>query len=122
MSKKAEFKSNKEVFKQAMQETVSKTLTELGIFVQGRADHELNKVEPRRVDTGHLRQSIVYQVNENEQSVTVGTNVEYAIYVHEGTRKMAPNRFLKNAVVKNEQTIQNHIKKRLKGTAGTLEE
>lgn len=35
------------------------------------------------------------------RSVYVGTNVEYAIYVHEGTKRMAPNHFLKNAISKN---------------------
>lgn len=46
---------------------------------------------PARVDTGLLRNSITYVVNADEQSVTVGTNVKYAIYVHEGTGIYAPN-------------------------------
>ena len=47
--------------------------------------------KPARVDTGLLRNSITYVVNADEQSVTVGTNVKYAIYVHEGTGIYAPN-------------------------------
>lgn len=35
--------------------------------------------------------------NKGERSVYVGSNVEYAIYVHEGTSRMDPNRFLTNA-------------------------
>lgn len=35
------------------------------------------------------------------KSVYVGTNVEYAIYVHDGTKYMAPNHFLKNGISKN---------------------
>lgn len=34
-------------------------------------------------------------------AVYIGTNVEYAGYVHEGTDRMAPNRFLKKAVEQN---------------------
>ena len=37
------------------------------------------------VDTGILRASITHEVNEENSSVSIGTNVEYAPYVHEGT-------------------------------------
>ena len=37
------------------------------------------------VDTGALRQSISYQVDPDEVSVTVGSNSEYAAYVELGT-------------------------------------
>ena len=40
--------------------------------------------------------------NESEKSVYIGSNVSYAEYVHEGTVRMAPNRFLKNA-------LANHV-------------
>ncbi len=33
--------------------------------------------------------------------VLVGTNVEYALYVHEGTTDMTPNRFITNAIKNN---------------------
>lgn len=35
------------------------------------------------------------------KTVYIGTNVEYAVYVHEGTTKMTPNRFLKKALQNN---------------------
>lgn len=47
---------------------------------------------------------------DDQRAVYVGTNVEYAAYVHEGTQKMAPNRFLKNAFTKNEEQIRKYIK------------
>lgn len=54
---------------------------------------------PRRVDTGRLKNSINFSVQDKE--VQIGTNVEYAIYVHEGTSRMTPNRFLKNGMELN---------------------
>ena len=45
----------------------------------------------------------------DNRSVIVGTNVEYAIYVHEGTSRMAPNRFLKNALDRNQDQIKKYI-------------
>ena len=51
----------------------------------------------------------------DEKAVYIGTNVEYAIYVHEGTSRMAPNRFLKNAVTKNEEQIRRWLDNTLRG-------
>lgn len=45
------------------------------------------------------------------RSVYVGTNVEYAIYVHEGTKRMAPNHFLKNAISKNRGELSEIMKR-----------
>lgn len=42
--------------------------------------------------------------------VLVGTNVEYALYVHEGTRNMAPNRFIANALRNNTAELEKIIK------------
>lgn len=43
------------------------------------------------VNTGGLRDSIGYQVNESELVAYVGTNCEYAIYVEFGTGEFAEN-------------------------------
>ena len=42
--------------------------------------------------------------------VLVGTNVEYALYVHEGTRNMAQNRFIANALRNNTGELEKIIK------------
>lgn len=52
---------------------------------------------------------------DGKAAVYVGTNVEYAIYVHEGTDRMAPNRFIKNAVENNAQELVDIIKQHLMG-------
>lgn len=43
------------------------------------------------------------------RSVIIGSNVEYALYVHEGTARMSPNRFLKNALERNQDQIKRYI-------------
>ena len=48
------------------------------------------------VRTSNLRNSITHTTDDD--TAYIGTNVEYGIYVHEGTVKMQANRFLKNAV------------------------
>lgn len=66
--------------------------------------------DPRRIDTGNLRNSINHTVDSSEPAAYIGTNVEYGIYVHEGTSRMKPNRFLRNAVEKNGKQLIQIIK------------
>lgn len=110
--------------------------------MEGEAVLEIQS-DPVRVDTGLLKNSItsgigggsvsksVYTADSGDGSgsyggelpddedsqVTafVGTNVEYAKYVHDGTTKLTPpNRFLRNALDNNKdrykQVISEHLK------------
>lgn len=53
---------------------------------------------------------------KDAQAVYIGTNVEYAPYVHEGVQQhMEPNRFLKNAVERNKDQIKKYLEQALKG-------
>ena len=84
-------------------------LEAIGVHIEGEAKEELENT-PRRIDTGNLRNSINYKVDKKEPCVYVGTNVEYAIYVHEGTVRMEANRFLTNAVDRNKEQINQYLK------------
>lgn len=84
-------------------------LESIGIHIEGEAKEELENT-PRRIDTGNLRNSITHEVHQSEKCVVIGTNVNYAHYVHEGTVNMAPNRFLKNAVERNKDQITQFLK------------
>lgn len=55
---------------------------------------------PRRIDTGRLRSSLTTQPIRRGPvpGVRVGSNVEYALYVHEGTRYMIANPYLRDAL------------------------
>ena len=97
----------------AKEEAVYKFLNEAGLHLMGESALELEN-DPRRIDTGNLRNSITFAVPSNEE-VDVGTNVEYGIYVHEGTRKMRANRFLRNAFEKNMDQLESKLKEALEG-------
>lgn len=58
-----------------------RALEAVGAQAEGDVKDEITELDA--VDTGHLRQSIAHSVHDD--SVEVGTNVEYAVYVHEGT-------------------------------------
>jgi len=109
-----------------------KALVSVGIEAEGNAKIEIEN-PPRRVDTGRLRNSITWATMrdashsspseadrcpnaDDDRSVLIGTRVEYAPIIHEGSeqRKLAPNRFLRNAVERNEEKYRQIIDKTLK--------
>lgn len=103
--------NNTAEIKEALGEAVQKALTEIGMQVENYA----TLLCP--VDTGRLRGSITFatatnqdstrepaestdgvQETPDENSVVIGTNVEYAAYVEMGTSKSSPQPFLEPAV------------------------
>ena len=157
---------NSEAVKEAVREAVERALTAVGMHIEGEAKEELSN-DPKRIDTGLLRNSITYAVSGHPagiksyhadfgsnrtakgnrvrassknagsvgfgsysgnapeepngwKAVYIGTNTDYGGYVHEGTVKMAPNRFLKNAVEKNRDQIKRIIENELKTSVNGL--
>jgi len=64
--------------------------------------HSHSKNSDSRIyDTGTLMRSISSQVDFGTDTVAVGTNIEYASWVHNGTRKVEARPFIKDAVMDN---------------------
>lgn len=63
------------------------------------------------VDSGHLRQSITHDVEQDGETVTgrVGSNVIYGIFTENGTSRMAPRPWLKPSLAINREKIYNLI-------------
>lgn len=78
---------------------VVRYMTGLGVRVQSAARQRL-RASPRRIDTGNLINSIevTTRVMTSVVIVRIGTNVEYALFIHNGTRYMTPNPFLTDAL------------------------
>lgn len=74
---------------------IVKNMRARAIATQSAAKQRL-RADPRRIDTGNLINSI--QIREtlrpNVIVERIGTDVEYATYVHDGTRYMQGNPFL----------------------------
>ena len=65
---------------------------------------------------GHQDAGIYSGTAPNEPlTVFIGTNVEYAPYVHEGTQRMAANRFLRNAISGHEEEYKTIVQRILSG-------
>lgn len=64
------------------------------------------------VDTGKLFDSIeavVSRVSQNAMDVRVGTNVDYARYVHEGTRKLKGRPFITDGLMAAKDDLEEAI-------------
>lgn len=70
-----------------------------GKNVESAAKRRIGR-NPRRVDTGRLRASIQAKpiLFGGLPAVQVGTPVKYSLYVHNGTRYMIPNPYLRDAL------------------------
>lgn len=126
----------------ALNDSIEAALTKVGMDAEKYAKKELSGLyeAPKRVDTGLLRNSVTWAIsggspniqsykadkgeksgtytgnapNDGVKAVYLGTNVEYAIPVHEGTPRMTANRFIRNAVEKHideyKKTIEDVMK------------
>ena len=75
---------NSEEYLNALEAAQQKILEAIGVQIEGQAKIELES-DPARIDTNNLRKSITHTTKDDK--VVVGTNVFYAVYVHEGTGK-----------------------------------
>lgn len=66
------------------------------------------------VDTGRLRNSITHTIDSDGKYVIIGTNVEYALYVHEN--RTHPQRFLTDAVTKNVDKYRRRLEAALRSS------
>ena len=76
-----QFTDNSKEVLEAMQQAAVRALEKCGLTAEGYA----KKLCP--VDTGNLRNSITYTVDEEEPAAYIGSNAEYAAYVELGTGK-----------------------------------
>lgn len=71
---------------------VSELLEQLGVEIEAEAKAACP------VRTGRLRESIEHEIDGD--TLRVGSNVEYSVYVEEGTRYMNPEPYLRPALYK----------------------
>ena len=87
----AKFISHKDEVLEALGEAIARGLEIIGGAAEGYA------VDECPVGTGNLQNSITHEP-ENERTMVVGTNVEYAPFVELGTRKMRAQPYLRPAL------------------------
>lgn len=87
-------KNNSDLVKEELSQRIPVILEAVGLQAEGNAVKEITDM--KAVDTGRLRGSISHA--HDDDSVYIGTNVEYAPYVELGTYRMEPRPFLRRAI------------------------
>ena len=103
-----QFTDNSKEVSEDIKAALLRGLETCGLVAEGYA----KKLAP--VDTGNLRNSITHDVDDEEPSAYIGTNVEYAPYQELGTIHMAAQPFLKPAVAEHANEYRKIIEKELK--------
>lgn len=81
---------NSNLIKSAAKESILRALEAVGREAKSCVVLALEGISPSaKGSTGGLMQSIEHEVDPSEPAVYVGSRLEYAIYVHEGTGKYA---------------------------------
>lgn len=83
-----------------MDANVERALTAMGIKAVGLIVKQMESGYGKPIRrTGDLMRSIAYEVeNSGKNTVDVGSNLEYAPFVHEGTSRMAGRPYLRDAL------------------------
>ena len=100
--------NNKEYFLKGVSGSNKVAMTTIGLLVENYA----RAICP--VDTGRLRNSITSVADD--ESVTIGSNVEYAPYVELGTSRQSPQPFLGPSIEEHLTEYENIIKDELSHT------
>lgn len=91
-----------------MEDATIKALTKIG----AKAETYAKGYAP--VDTGRLRNSIMFEVNSSEMDVSLGSEIFYSVFQELGTRKMKAHPFLKPAMMNHteeyKQILENNLK------------
>jgi phage gpG-like protein len=87
--------------------------TRTGKLKRSQAKFSINQINRSGApfNKGDLRKSITYKVKDDGTIVTgiVGTNLDYALPVHDGTSNMEGRPFIYDAVVSEHDNTEKHI-------------
>jgi len=96
-------------FLKALPGQIEQALIAIGLTAESYAKRDCP------VDTGRLRNSITNAVEVGEQSVYIGSNVEYAAFVELGTSRMKARPYLKPAATQHTSEYKSLAEQALKG-------
>lgn len=98
-----EYTQNSDAIFEALHDAEIRALETCGLLAEGYA----KRICP--VDTGNLRNSISHSTDTSEKCTYIGTNVDYAGYVENGTYKQKAQPYIKPAVADHADTYRSTI-------------
>lgn len=101
------FKDNSREVLRQMNENITRALTAIGqTIVEITVDYMENRYGKAIRITGDLIRSIAFNVDTGSKTVTIGSEISYSTWVHNGTSKMSARPFLRDAIMENIKTIE----------------
>ena len=82
-----------------------RALMAMGLEAVGSVKSQFYKYPKAPYRTGDLYRSIS-AAKSSDTTIDIGTNIEYATFVHEGTSKMDGRPFIKDGIMGNEERIK----------------
>lgn len=116
------FKSNLALFRQLLAGNLSNAMADIRDeavdwvhekMLHGYSDRHGPDGHTAIYDTGALYNSIKADIKTNlllNHELTIGTDMEYAVFVHNGTRKLKGRPFIRDALIENQSKIPQIIK------------
>ncbi len=110
-----EFNSHADEIKRRVQENIEKALYAMGeTCIEMTIDYMDVNYDTPIYDTGNLQRDVNMSVNLNDQTVSIGNSLEYAPWVHGGTRIMKSRPYLKDAIEQNIDVLEEVAAENLK--------
>lgn len=96
-------KDNSRKVQDQLEANISRALTALGLKgVELTVEQMQHGYERRIWKTGDLQRDVSADPQPENHKVIIGNRLDYAIYVHDGTRKMAGRPYLQDALLSDE--------------------
>lgn len=103
------YKSFRSQVEKELKDRIGKSLDEVGKHI---ADDARRRVP---VDTGTLKGTIDYEIDEDKNRITIGANTDYAINVEKGSSNQKAQPFITPAVMSNIKEIESTVEDNMKG-------
>lgn len=111
MGVEVKVESNSAAVKEALSEQIEQALIAIGLAAESHAKQALT--DQKAVDTGRLRNSVTHA--NDEDSVYIGTNVEYAAFIELGTTRMRARPYLRPAASQHSDEYRQLVEAALRG-------
>lgn len=98
-----------------MRQNVQRSLTAMGLKAVELIVGQMQSGYGKPIhDTGDLMRDVNYEVGRSgENTVDVGNSLNYALYVHDGTRRMTARPYITDAIAGGKKELQDTAKEYL---------
>lgn len=116
MSARVRFDDNSDAVISTVHGNVIRALTAMGTEAVGQVVRQMQTGYGKPIwQTGNLQRDVSYEVERSgENTVDVGSSLEYALFVHEGTSRMGKRPYIRDSIMNNIEKLKKIASEYLK--------